>query len=318
MNKICVIGVYFGKFPNYFSLWLKSCAYNPNVDFLIFTDNDLPSTENVKFYPMTLQEMQKRATAVLGFEASLGKPYKCCDYRVIYGLIFEEYLKGYEYWGHCDFDVIFGDLESFFEKFDLYKYDRFLALGHLSLYKNTKEVNERFKEEGVEPSYKDVYATDKGFAFDEINGMPSYYLKKGYPIFTKNIFSDISSLHHRYRRSEFYLLEKKPQNYKYQIFYWDKGRIYRAYFLKGNIYDEEYIYIHFRKRPNFTVEFDVDTVDSFYITNQGFIPKTGEVNKEIIKKLNKYHGALYEGLEKFSFWWKRKWTGLMRRIKKEV
>ena len=38
MNKTVIIGVYFGKFPEYFDLWLKSAEYNRNVDFLIFTD----------------------------------------------------------------------------------------------------------------------------------------------------------------------------------------------------------------------------------------------------------------------------------------
>ena len=54
-NKICVIGVYLGTLPRYFSLWLKSCENNPSIDFLLFTDQVLGGMpSNVKIYPMTL------------------------------------------------------------------------------------------------------------------------------------------------------------------------------------------------------------------------------------------------------------------------
>ena len=31
--KVCIIGIYFGQFPNYFDLWLKSASYNYSIDF---------------------------------------------------------------------------------------------------------------------------------------------------------------------------------------------------------------------------------------------------------------------------------------------
>ena len=38
MKKIILINCYFGKFPSFFNLFLKSCEANPSVDFLIFSD----------------------------------------------------------------------------------------------------------------------------------------------------------------------------------------------------------------------------------------------------------------------------------------
>ena len=38
LKKILIIP-YFGKFNNYFELWLKSCEYNTDFDWLIFTDD---------------------------------------------------------------------------------------------------------------------------------------------------------------------------------------------------------------------------------------------------------------------------------------
>ena len=103
--KICVIGIYFGKLPQYFNLWLKSAEANSQIDFLIFTDCEYsPLPRNVRFVEMSLLDVKERADAVIGFDTELSKPYKCCDYRPCFGLMFSDYLKGYDYWGHCDFD----------------------------------------------------------------------------------------------------------------------------------------------------------------------------------------------------------------------
>lgn len=40
-NRIGIIGIYFGKLPNYFDVWAKSCASNPSVDFHVITDDIL-------------------------------------------------------------------------------------------------------------------------------------------------------------------------------------------------------------------------------------------------------------------------------------
>lgn len=40
--KVCFIIPYFGHLPNYFSLFLKTCAYNKNFDWLLITDDPTP------------------------------------------------------------------------------------------------------------------------------------------------------------------------------------------------------------------------------------------------------------------------------------
>ena len=45
------------------------------------------------------------------------------------------------------------------------------------------------------------------------------------------------------------------------------------------------------------MDFDVSSVNSFYITNKGFVIKTGETTIDIIKSLNPYPGRLYESGE---------------------
>ena len=38
--KVAFIVPYFGTFPQYFQLFLKSCELNPNYDWLLFTDDE--------------------------------------------------------------------------------------------------------------------------------------------------------------------------------------------------------------------------------------------------------------------------------------
>lgn len=42
MNKICLLEPYYGTFPNYFHLWIKSASLNPNIDFYIISDSFFP------------------------------------------------------------------------------------------------------------------------------------------------------------------------------------------------------------------------------------------------------------------------------------
>ena len=290
-NSVCVIGVYFGKLPNYFGLWKKSAEKNKNVDFLIATDQiitDLP--ENIRIISIDLKKMELLAALKLGIpNISIKRPYKCCDFKPVYGLIFQDYISQYKYWGHCDFDMIFGDLSSFFEKYRLEDYDKFLTLGHLTMYRNTREVMERYMCKGGRVDYQEVFTTDANYAFDELYGITQIYRKNGFSQFTKRVFCDIASIYSRYRDIEEYGLDEKASNHHNQIYYWKDGHTYRKWFDKDGVHCEEYIYIHFKKRPNFQIQFDSSLYNGFYITNKGFFPLDGEPDINSAKKYNKYY-----------------------------
>lgn len=298
--KICIIGVYFGKFPNYFNLWLKSCKYNPTIDFLIFTDNKLENLpSNVYVINITLQEMQCMAEDKLQMNISLGTPYKCCDYKPVYGIIFSDYCCKYDYWGHCDFDMIFGDIQSFIDKYELNKYDKFLPLGHLTLYRNTEECNFRYL---ITPklgnSYKHSFSIDQTTQFDEIGGINAIYNENGFPFFKKRIFADISWQWNRMKLAELYA-DSEDLNYKYQVFYWKKGKIFREYIHHNIVKREEYIYIHIKKRKFEDMNNEILSSDQFYINSHQFIIKQDEkINKILIQKQNHCYGKMYELVER--------------------
>ena len=141
--KIMIFSVYFGKLPNYFELWIKSCEKNTNIQFRVITDDRrgylLPSNVSIEY--MTFESFRDKVQKCFDFEISLNVPYKLCDFKPAYGYIFEEYLKGYDYWGYADLDMIFGDITRFLPNG---QYDKISHLAHLCLIRNTYENNRLF------------------------------------------------------------------------------------------------------------------------------------------------------------------------------
>lgn len=151
-HKIVIIIPYFGSWPSYFNIFLKGCEHNNWLDILFFTDCPLPKEKhkNVTFIKTTLHEISSLATKKIGIDTSIESPYKLCDFRPCYGLIFEDYLKGYDYWGYGDVDLVYGDLKPFIinrinEGFDVLSSREEILSGSLSIFKNTSFINNLYK-----------------------------------------------------------------------------------------------------------------------------------------------------------------------------
>lgn len=298
MNKIGVVGVYFGELPEYFELWLKSCVYNANVDFHIITDNKPKENwggKNIFWHNATLAAIKVKAEKALNQSIKLEKPYKMCDLKPMYGVIFQDILCNYDYWGHCDFDMIFGDLKKYFDSLQLYKYQKFLPLGHLSLYKNTDENNYRYMLDGGKFSYKTVLSSKTTLAFDEMSSIGKVFQKycnQGF--YRERPFADISEVHQRFSVIKEFPETSKMEDYEHQLFYWKNGCVYRSYYLNGNMHEEEFMYIHFQKRKKMNVHFDINDICEFYITSKGFFEKNNKVSLAEIEKYNPYLGEKIE------------------------
>lgn len=308
-----MIGVYFGEFPEHMRLWLRSCSYNQKIDFLIFTDQELSDLPvNVKTVKMNLKDFSRLASKKLKIEnINIKRAYKCCDFKPVYGVIFEDYVKGYDFWGHCDFDLVFGDILSNIDKNAWKKDDKILPLGHLSFYRNTNEVNERYKLESATANYVEIFTSNKSYAFDEFNGMMDIYERNHFPFYKKRVFADIDSVHKRF------CLSGGDKNYRHQLFYWEDGRVFKAYADKSVVKKKEYAYIHFKKRRQMPIVIDDSSEHyGFFVTRFGFIEKkrSGVPTMKEIKKLNPYHGFLLEKYEYFRF----RYNNMIRKIKRRL
>lgn len=245
--KIIYIVPYFGKLRDDFDLWLQTCAYNQSIDFLVLTDDkskhNYPS--NVIVVYEDYSNLKDRINKMFGFEVALDKPYKLCDLKPAYGEIFTKYLKGYDFWGHCDIDMLWGDIRNFITDDILKEYDKIGFLGHSTLYRNTKEVNERYKLKVncLNYNYVDVFKSNKSCHFDEAY-MNLLYKEHGWKIYDKVHFADLTEYHYN-----FYLTNvEKNRNYERQIFLWQEGKLNRFYIKGKEVKNDTFMYIHFLKR----------------------------------------------------------------------
>lgn len=284
MKKICIIIPYFGKLPEYFELWLESVKANNEIDFLLITDQKLTTDlKNLKIIIKTFEQQKDEIQRYFKFKINLEKPYKLCDYKPMYGLLYKEYIQKYEWWGFCDMDLIFGDLKYFFEKINFDEYERILKRGHLSLFKNTQEINEYFmtlKYSGI--SYKEAFSSSKNFAFDETNGTTKMFLENGKKVYMEEIIADIKYNTKRLELTDANLIKNK----KNQLFVYENQKIYMYYLENDFIKKHEFLYLHFQKR-NLKKIGNIYENEAFFITSNGFIRKDKEITK---KDFNKYNG----------------------------
>ncbi len=248
-NKIAIIIPYFGKFPSYFNLWFDSANHNKEFDFFIYTDSNddrlLRDSSNIFIKKITFEDFADKIRNLFEFEISLDSPYKLCDYRPTYGLVLSKDIKGYDFWGHCDIDLIFGDMSHFITDKILDKNDRIYNLGHLTLYRNAKNMNELFMISHKFSdcfSYRYCYRFPFAMAFDEIG------TKYGYGIST--ICKRIGVMN--YISMDF--ADVLPDKYEFELAYTDRKNIEYFVYEKGKIFGiwrgkkVEYLYVHLQKR----------------------------------------------------------------------
>lgn len=241
--KIKLISIYFGKLPEWFPMWLKSCSNNKEYDFLLITDQDYSSSiaENVEIRKTSWKDLEQKFQNALQMQISLKKPYKLCDFRPAFGLIFIEDLKEYDFWGHCDLDMIWGNLSKFITTEDLLKYDRLGLYGAFTLYRNNSYCNELYKKKGSAFSWKTVFSRPESYIFDEMPGMNCICLKNNVK-WKKNIkIADLDTYLSRYGAD---LITD------HEIFTWENGNAIHYFLNNDNVISEEVAYIHFSgKKP---------------------------------------------------------------------
>lgn len=293
MKKCCFLIPYFGKLPDNFPVFLKTCEENMNFNWILFTDDETAYNypENFKVIYMSFFELQEKIRAKFDFPILLEKPYKLCDFKPAYGFIFEEYLSNYSFWGHCDIDTIMGNLDKYITWELLNKYDKLFCLGHMILYRNNYENNRVFmKPIDGRSFYKESFTNPNITVFDEtfggtenINTIFEKYNKK---IYTKDFSFNFKILPTKFIKTTLngMTLEFEDEIYKDAIYVWDKGETYRLYVNDGKLYKEECMYMHFQQRKmNFSQS--ILENDKFQIIPNKFISFNESV--VTIKNFNK-------------------------------
>lgn len=287
--KIAIIIAYFGKLPEYIQLFLDSCKLNYGFEWLIFSDDDTTYNypSNVHLIKMNFGECKKLIQSKFDFEITLSKPQKICDYKCAYGVIFEDYIQDYDWWGHCDLDQIFGNLNMFVTEDMLRKYDKLFSLGHLSLYKNSYKNNRIFmgKIEG-KIRYKEVFVTERGCGFDEWlpGNVNDIYMQTNSPIMLENIGADINPYKTSFETVSFDINERcyKSNLIRNSIFEVAKGHLFQIYSVNGELHTREFPYVHLQKRKMRDLRKNKNS-DNYYLIPNCFIDK--DINPSVLLRV---------------------------------
>lgn len=310
VSSILLIVPFFGRLPSWSELHFRSCAANPTVNWLLVSDQtfapgSLPA--NVRTTQTTMAALKQRIDAIVGFETVLPTPYKLCDFRPLYGILFADDIKGFDFWGHSDLDVIFGDIRRFLPEATLQAYDKVLIHGHLSLYRNTETANNYFRLEAPGLSYRDAFTSPQSLAFDEFGGIRQLLDHHGIAFYRNDSsFADIDPDTYR-------LTALWSTNYRRQCFYWEGGKLFRAFWTGTSFGRDEYAYIHFQRRPMKPVGSELSAASAFYLTPNGFVAKALGQQPEVAEmaRLNPANMAFdFKRKLASSVWhWKRKVLG---------
>ena len=299
MKKCVLILPYFGKFNNYFQLFLNSFEHNTDYDLFVFTDSrqEYKIPENVYFFYESFFDFKDRIKNKFTFDISLETPYKLCDYKPVYGYVLEDLIKEYEYWGFCDCDLLFGDLNGILSPILNKGYDKIFALGHLTLFKNNFENNRVFMNSFNGKSlYKTALSSSNICWFDE-----DYKDENVHGIFldqNKSIYCNDLSINPNINSSSFSLKKYNPSSrdfidipYQHEHYFWSDGKLLQIKEKNNQLNIKSYLYMHFQLRKMRLNNDIFSNSSTIYIYPNGFkmIDKVPEtlVEWKSFKKIEK-------------------------------
>lgn len=284
MKSIGYIVPYFGKLPGNMPLWLLSCSYNPTVDWIVITDDktEYNYPPNVKVKYCSFEDIKNRIQQNFDITVEISTPWTLALFKPAYGEIFAEELKEYDFWGHCDVDVLWGNIRKFITDDILNTYDKIGFQGHSLLYRNSPEVNSRYKTiiDGA-VSYREVFSGRVKYSFDE-NGMDEIYNHLNIPYYREINFAHMRK--YAYGLSVGFLPKSEEYKNEHQIFSWKNGELIRHYIADNKIFTEEFMYIHFFCRPMKYKYTSCNPDDAFIIYADAVVNQTEDITAAYISK----------------------------------
>ena len=261
--SIRLVVPHFGQRPAYFPLVLRSMAANPDVSWLLLTEQPVTDAPpNVAVQLCEFDDLAARLRSFFDFEISLERPYKLCDFRPAFGEIFADELAGYDFWGHSDLDLIFGRIREHLPA-AAFEADKILFNGNFSLYRNNAVTAGWYRHEVGKVSYRDAMTNPAAMHFDEWAGI--YYIVEdlGAPAWHEDAIFDISF--RRYRTRAEAPPGRDPRRYA-----WEAGEICEYRLERGRPVRRTALLIHLQKRVLRAPAPDVLAAERYWILPNRF------------------------------------------------
>lgn len=161
-----------GIWPLELPAFLVSCKKNPTIDWKIVTNLEVPENvpSNVHFIKIELEELFDRFKKKVGKELPFTNLKKMGDVKATYGIIFDDIFEGYDFWGLCDMDIIWGDIRKFITSEMLNEYDIISSRegwmsGHFTLYRNIPGIADICRQV---PEFDNTFNQTRYRSLDEV------------------------------------------------------------------------------------------------------------------------------------------------------
>ncbi|OQP61166.1 hypothetical protein A3860_05470 [Niastella vici] len=246
MKSIIIIIDYFGKWPPWFPIFLESCRHNPTIDWLFHTDCPFEgfNVPNVKFKFTSKENYIKYVSETLNIKFTPQEWYKLTDMKPATGYLYAEEIKGYDFFGYGDIDLIYGDIRKFYTdavlENNIISTHEWCLSGHLSLIRNKSWLRAAFKQI---KNWKKFLEEPTNQRFDE-DIFTQVFKPRELSIVKPNLFG--RRYHKKLYFLEQYTTPLTPTIWRDgtinhpQTWYWKNGKITAD---GDNV--EEYIYFHF-------------------------------------------------------------------------
>lgn len=289
MIYLCV--TYFGAFPSYFQLYLDSVQANADIfRIILISDIDLSIYKvptNVIHFNLSLNNVRERVQMFFLKESFpqvpltniIKNPYKLCDYRPIYHILFADIyqtlkIDSSDYVGWTDIDMIYGKLLTFLDI--RHDYTLIGIQGHFTAIKN-------------QPKYTDCYK-DMNRLFDRLMDDRAMFVDEN--TFIDTFMDKFKSELHMFKmynyhcdicpgKLELTMVGREKEIIEYLRYDKSSGKL-MIYFVNGRV--QETSYCHLQKRI-MTVEFHEYT-DTYFITSNTFALQFPLKNEICIRHTN--------------------------------
>lgn len=162
MIRKLLIVPYFGSPPPFFPQWLRSVTTLRRYGYDLLLDTDEAA-------------FRARAKVMLGVDCPpMAGTSKAGDFRPAFGLLYQDELDGYEFWGHTDTDCVYGRVgewltDDFLNRLDVHANGDDYLCGPWTLFRNAPVVNTLFTRE---PRWRQIMADPTANGFDEVAFTP--------------------------------------------------------------------------------------------------------------------------------------------------
>jgi len=257
MKSIALLIVYFGGWPEWMPLFLESVRANPTVDWIFITDCGVPETAppNVRWVEMDFAGYANFVSRRLGIDFQPADPYKFCDLRPAFGYLHTDLVRGYDYFGYGDLDVIYGNIRAFYDEavlsHDCISTHEDRVSGHLALFRNEERLRRAFKRmyrrRGMRiTSWKRLFSDPTCFGLDEAEFSALFLPPGGLPEPLRSWWCRYDSLkrNNYFKEQHSTVLSKKPWldgRWEHpETWFWIDGRLTNSQ--EGA---REFLYLHF-------------------------------------------------------------------------